>query len=114
MDRFVREVHEDDDAPDHATERRARLCGVTDDAGGCAWWEVGLWDDGSVVQTESVWDLYWGDGFGFWSIDDRIVSGHGILLESFVVRRISIHLGAVIYTKSSPQTHCFRSMRGSM
>jgi len=117
MDRFVGKVNEDDDAPDRATERRARLGGVTDDAGGCAWWEVGLGDDDSVVQTESVWDLYWEDGFSFWSIDGRIVSGHGILLESFEMWRISIHPRAVkvrhIY-KHSPQTHCFRSMKGSM
>lgn len=57
MDRFVREANEDDGAPERATERRARLGGVADDAGGCAWREVGLGDDDSVVQPESVRDL---------------------------------------------------------
>jgi len=49
MDRFVWEVNEGNDAPDRAPERRARLDGVADGAGGCAWREVGLGDDDSVV-----------------------------------------------------------------
>jgi hypothetical protein len=90
MDRFVGEVNEDDDAPDRAAERRAPLGGVADDARGCAWREVGLGDDGSVVQPESVRDLYLGGWFSFWSIDDRILSGHGVYVRGEGMQRFRV------------------------
>ena len=128
MDRFFREVNEDGDAPERATERRARLGGVADDAGGCAWREVGLGDDDSVVQPESVRDLYWEKWFIFWSNGDRILSGRGgwrcLHMRGAHFRSNPLGRGrfqsvceqskSTIYTKSSPQTHYFRSMKGSM